>query len=62
MRRLASDPALRVRLGAAARRWVRAHNDPTTLARAFRDALCAIAGLPTPLAMPTPQDAATAGR
>ncbi len=62
MRRLATDAALRVRLGAAARRWVRAHNDPTTLAHAFRDALCAIAGLPAPLTTPIAQDAATAGR
>src|SRR5262249_9344252 len=62
MRRLASDPALRVRLGAAARRWVRAHHDPATRAHGFRDALCAIAGLPAPLATSIAQDVATAGR
>jgi glycosyltransferase involved in cell wall biosynthesis len=42
---LAIDPGLRAELGTAARRWVHATGDPATLARAFRDALLAIAGL-----------------
>jgi glycosyltransferase involved in cell wall biosynthesis len=62
MRRLAVDPALRVRLGAAGRRWMRLHNDPATLARAFRDALWEIARLAPRADTPVVQDTAMAGR
>jgi glycosyltransferase involved in cell wall biosynthesis len=62
MRRLALDPALRARLGAAARRWVQRHNDPGTLAGTFRDALREIARLVPRASTPVAQDAATAGR
>jgi glycosyltransferase involved in cell wall biosynthesis len=62
MRRLVGDPALRVRLGAAARRWVRRHNDPTTLAQAFCDALWEIARLPPRESSSVVQDAAAGGR
>ncbi len=62
MRRLAGDPALRVRLGAAGRRWMRLHNDPATLARTFRDALWEIARLGPRGESPAVQDTAMGGR
>jgi glycosyltransferase involved in cell wall biosynthesis len=62
MRRLAGDPSLRVRLGAAGRRWVRLHNDPATLAGAFRDAMWEIARFAPCEDTPVVQDAAMAGR
>jgi hypothetical protein len=62
MRRLAADPALRARLGAAARRWVHLHNDPATLARTFRNALWEIARLAPDASAAVAQDAATGGR
>ena len=62
MQRLAKDPALRVRLGAAARRWVRLHNDPGTLAQAFRAALWEIARIAPAPAAAVAQDAAVGGR
>jgi glycosyltransferase involved in cell wall biosynthesis len=61
MQALASDRALRVRLGAAARARLRATSDPAALARAFRDALLASARL-APRSASTVQDAAVGGR
>jgi glycosyltransferase involved in cell wall biosynthesis len=62
MARLAGDVALRARLGEAARQWMVAHGEPMRLARAFRDALVAIAGLAPARPAPRAQDAAVGGR
>jgi len=53
MTALVRDPALRTRLGAAARRAFAAENDPAALAAAVRDALYAIAGRRQPIAVAT---------
>jgi glycosyltransferase involved in cell wall biosynthesis len=63
MIRLGADPALRVRLGAAGRDQLLASGEPARLARAFQDALAAIADLsPARPAVTRPRAASGGGR
>jgi glycosyltransferase involved in cell wall biosynthesis len=60
--RLAGDPALRARMGAAGRRAILEHGDPAMLAHRFHAALAQSAGLAVPEPGVTAQGEAAGGR
>ena len=62
MTRLAEDPALRARLGAAGRGEFLASGEPARLARAFHDALASVAEIAPPRPVARPQAASAGGR